>query len=144
MRFNLWGSPRATEERAFHEKAFRRKGLPAWDAKWHALSPKARDAYLYEVKGATVGAQQGRTRASVPVAQLAPVVVRELVEAGLVELGSATLLGPKDQVLPVKGAADFATRLRTMDKFRLLTTGPEGMLSKYFDRCFYVTEASGA
>ena len=71
-------------------------------------------------------------------------MVRELVEAGLVELGSATLLGPRDQVLPVKGAADFATRLRTVDKYRLLTTGAAGMLSKYFDRCFYTTEASGA
>ncbi len=60
------------------------------------------------------------------------------------ELRSATLLGPKDQVLPVKGAADFATRLRTIDKYRLLTTNSAGTLSKYFDRCFYVTEASGA
>src|SRR4051812_11344059 len=131
MRFNLWGSPRAVEDRAFHEKAFRREGLAAWDARWHALSPRARGAYLYEIKGATLGAQQGRTRASVPVSTLAPDVVRELVEAGLVELGSATLLGPRDQVLPVKAAADFATRLRTVDKYRLLTTSPAGMLSKY-------------
>jgi hypothetical protein len=144
MRFNLWGSPRASERRAFHEKAFRREGLAAWDARWHALSLRARDAYLYEVKGATHGARQSGTRASVPVRALAPDVVRELVEAGLVELGSATLLGPRDQLLPVKAAADFATRLRTVDKYRLLTTGPAGMLPKYFDRCFYTTEASSA
>ena len=71
-------------------------------------------------------------------------MVRELVAAGLVELGSATLLGPRDQVLPVKAAADFATRLRTVDKYRLLTSAAAGMLSKYFDRCFYTTEASAA
>ena len=105
--FHLWGAPRVMEDRGFHEKAFRRRGLAPWDARWHALSPKARTSYLYEVKGATFAAQQGAARSSAPVALFAPEVVRELVDAGLVNLGSATLNGTTRPGFTSKGGGRF-------------------------------------
>ena len=51
MSYGYWERAKDREARAFYEKAFRRKGLAEWDARWHRLSPEVRRAFLDEVKG---------------------------------------------------------------------------------------------
>ena len=49
--FDYWGRAKERENRAVDEKAYRRRPLADWDARWHALSTQARSTFLSEVKG---------------------------------------------------------------------------------------------
>ena len=49
--FGTWGRAKKGDAPAMHERAFRRRGLAAWDARWHELTPEARSSFVNEVKG---------------------------------------------------------------------------------------------
>ena len=72
--YDIWGRPnKGRDSKQFFEKAFRRKGLPAWDEKWHQLSPEARLAFVEQVKGpaepSSYGSQPSVPRCSVIAAR---------------------------------------------------------------------------
>src|SRR5947209_55667 len=87
--YGYWGGTRERDARAFDEKAFRRKDLATWDARWHALSSRARLAFLDDVKGPVKRQGQARDttgQPSVPSDKFPPEVVKELTDAGFVEV----------------------------------------------------------
>jgi hypothetical protein len=47
MAYSLW---QREPERPFHERRYRREGLPAWDMRWQSLSVAARAHFLRDAK----------------------------------------------------------------------------------------------
>ncbi len=144
MSYGYWGKPREREERAFHEKAFRRKGLAEWDARWHRLSPAARLAFLDEVKG-PVRSYTNAAQPSVGADRFSAAVLKELVGAGFVEVGPGKKAGP-ERVSAVEGAYEFAARARALRRHRPLGGEPLAGLAKYVEATTYggqVTSALG-
>ena len=127
--------------RAFHEKGFFRDEMPEWEARWETLSTAARRAFLNDVKGPRTTPGRGQIRPGIGRSTLAPGVLTELVAEGFVELGDATS-GKKDQILAVWETEDFATRIRGLARFRLLTGDQPDSLRTYFTRWFYDSDTT--
>lgn len=51
MNYGLWSRSKKHEIRAVGEKAYKREGSAAWEARWHELSVQARESFLNVVKG---------------------------------------------------------------------------------------------
>jgi hypothetical protein len=98
-----------TQPALFHDRAYRRGVLPEWDERWDRLSVPARRLFLEQIPCEPRAA--GIPRTSLPAQPLT-----ELLEAGLV--GSTPPAG--DRIAQHPEALDFATRLRTLRRFRLL------------------------
>lgn len=145
-------SKRKGEKRDFSEKAYQRKSLPEWDARWHALSTPARLAFLEHVKGPVRGISP-QTPAKQPSAAadlFVPKVLEELVRAGFVQVETAAdgrsrskskakakAKASGDRVFACDAIYDFATRLRHLLRYRLLATEPPGEFTKYLNATFY-------
>ncbi len=131
MSYGGWGGPQKRDDRAFYEKTFRRTGLSGWDARWHGLSPVARLAFLDEVKG-PVRSYTGAAQPSVGADKFAAAALRELVDAGFVEVGPGKKAGT-ERVSAVADAYDFAARLRAMRKHRPIAEGSAAAVAKYIE-----------
>ncbi|MGC8639455.1 MAG: helicase-associated domain-containing protein [Isosphaeraceae bacterium] len=129
--YSLWNRPRSPERREFYEKAFRREKLGPWDAKWHALSPEARFAFLNQVRGPVKNLGRARMQPSIKKNHLGPGVLEELLAAGFVELGSSRMIGPQDRVFAVEGTVDFAIRIRALARYHLLDPDQPSLLEKF-------------
>jgi hypothetical protein len=142
MRFGrIWGrQPPPVETRAFSEKAFRRAPLPAWDAKWEALSARARSHFLDEVKIPSRGQASQAAQPSVPADKFPEDVLKELSGAGFVVLGASRVGGPLDRVFSVEETHDFAMRLRILRRAHLLGTDRPGEFDKFVNECFHLHE----
>lgn len=136
MSYGGWDGPKGREARAFHEKAFLRKGLADWDARWHGLSAGARLAFFDEVKG-PVRPQTGRAvQPSVGADKFPARTLEELVGAGFVTVGPGKKAGP-ERVAAVEGLYDFAARVRALRRYRPL--GGESLegFAKYVEYTSY-------
>ena len=136
-RYSLWNEPRSWEQRAFHEKAFRFKDMARWDAKWHTLSPRARLAYLKDVKVPRRAQGPNQKRPSVKADRFAASVLEELQAAGFVEIGDSGSGGLRDRVFAVVAATDFATRVRALHRHHLLRDDVPSLVENYVRYCFY-------
>src|ERR1700674_2069303 len=105
--YDTWGRPsKGRDSKQLYEKALRRKGLPAWDEKWHQLSPEARLAFVDEVKG-PVGPPRSGAQRSVPAEGFAAEVLEELTRAGFIEVRlQKTKIKGGNRVFAVPGAYD--------------------------------------
>lgn len=139
MSYSIWGPSKAKDNRRFHEKAFRRGGQAAWDARWHSLSVEARAAFLDDVKGPARSRSMDRGSAvqpSVPIAKFAPRVLDELTTAGFVVVRGSRMITPADRVFAVEDTVDFASRVRSLHRYHLLVPEPESMVGTYLNACF--------
>src|ERR1700733_5026557 len=136
--YDIWGRPnKGRDSKQFFEKAFRRKGLPAWDETWHQLSPEARLAFVEQVKGPAGPASYG-SQPSVPAEGFNAEVLQELTRAGLIEVRlQKTKIKGGNRVFAVAGAYDFAVRVRALQKYHLLVPEPPADLRKFVDYTFY-------
>jgi hypothetical protein len=136
--YDIWGRPnKGRDSKQFFEKAFRRKGLPAWDEKWHQLSPEARLAFVEQVKGPAEPPSYG-SQPSVPAEGFTAEVLQELTRAGLIEVRlQKTKIKGGNRVFAVAGAYDFAVRVRALQKYHLLVPEPPPDLRKFVDYTFY-------
>ena len=108
--FNTWGRAKKGDAPAMHERAFRRRGLAAWDARWHELTPEARSYFVNEVKGPARNQADHAPTYSVPREKFPPHVLEELTAAGFVKVHAARSRAAKDRVFPPAVLYDFAAR----------------------------------
>ena len=119
---------------AADEKAWNRVKATAWDDRWHALTHRARLAYINQIKPPTRAGSV--TEPSTPETGIAKSALDELVASGFVRVQAAS--GKKAaRVIAQSESFDFATRLRAMQKYHPL--GPTDRLSllQYIRFAFY-------
>src|SRR5208282_633742 len=138
-RYNVWNKPRSWEEPAFNEKAYSFKDMARWDAKWQTLTPRARLAYLKDVKGLNRAQGPHRDRPSVKADLFVPNVLEELLAAGFAELGSSGSGKPRDRVFAVAAATDFMARVRALYRHHLLRGDLPSLLETHVRHAFYQT-----
>jgi hypothetical protein len=115
------------DERApFHDRAYRRAAVAAWDRRWHALSPAAHRSFLDHFKVSVFDAPPP----AVPRRLLPPEALAELTTAGLVAEQA------NGQVGLAPGAGDFAARVQVAATHDLLGTADRRELANYLVRCF--------
>jgi len=138
-RYSHWNKPHTWEGPPFHEKAYSFKDMARWDAKWQTLAPRARLAYLKDVKGLNRAQGQHRDRPSVKADLFVPNVLEELLAAGFVELGSSGSGKPRDRVFAVVAATDFMARVRALYRHHLLRGDLPSLLETHVRHSFYQT-----
>jgi hypothetical protein len=122
-------------DRAFDERGWRHQDQARWEAAWHKLPVPARRVFLQEVKAAA--RPEVRTRPSVSAERFPPEQLKELTDAGLVEVqGGAKPKGAARVFVPNE-ALDFVSRLRCLQRNRLLTGGGLAALPKYVQFAYY-------
>lgn len=146
-----------SDPRGMSEKAYLRKPLPAWDDRWHTLSPAARLAFLEHVKGPVKPQRPGyeTKQPSVAADLFAPEALEELTRAGFVttepaENGRSTAKSkPKSKskaksqsdsprVFAHKDTYDFVARLRSLRRYHLLAANADASaFLKYISAVFY-------
>src|SRR4051794_9804082 len=120
MRNNFRSWTKGPEAPDFFEKSFQRQDLAAWDARRHGLSIQARYFFLHVVKGPARRQKVYSRPPSVSSELFPPGVLKELTDAGFVEVQPAGSRGFTDRVVARPGLFDFATRLRTLLRMHLL------------------------
>ncbi len=137
MSYRSWTGRNDFEPRNFYERAFLRRSLPTWDAKWHGLSVAARHVFLREVKIHDGNPMGFSTRPSASIDAFPGFVLEELAAAGLVEVKGKDSGALPDRVFARDASRDFATRIRTLRRFCLLNTDRPGELAKYVHQVFF-------
>jgi hypothetical protein len=140
MSYGFWGRVKEREPRVFSEKAYRRRPLAAWDAEWHELSVQARFFFLNVVKGPSKKQSAGSNPPSVLTDKFPAHVLKELVEAGFVEVQPARSRAFGDRVIAPEGLYDFATRVRTLRRLHLLADDQPSEFTKYVDQVYFGSE----
>jgi hypothetical protein len=136
-----YGAARRATERgnpAAHERAFARRGLAAWDARWHELTPKARAYFIDPLKGPSRNQADHAPTYTLSKDKVPPDVLAELLAAGFVKVQPArsTTRASTDRVFVPAELLDFATRVRMLSRLDLLGAGGPGELRSYVDYAF--------
>ena len=84
---------------SFFEKAYRRRSLATWDAKWQQLSVAARHAFLHTVKLPEKDPIHLPVPPSAPGTAFAPQVLEELDAAGFAKIEPARSAATSDRVV---------------------------------------------
>jgi hypothetical protein len=120
-----------SERLPFHDKAWTRADLAAWDERWHRLSVLARKQFLNNVKAA---ASPQSVRPLNHASSFDPALVQEWRQACLV----------RDEERPrVSGfyvpseALGFVSRLRALRRYSLLNPGAPSEVEKYISYAFH-------
>src|SRR5689334_21542671 len=114
--FGWWNRDRP----AFHDTAYKRAALPAWDERWHTLPVSTRKHLLENIKATK---QHSRTRSGQPPvsAERFPAdALAELVSAGFVTVRAPVGREKGRQVALVDEAVDFIQRMRGLRRYHLL------------------------
>jgi hypothetical protein len=140
--YSIWGRAKEQENREFSERLFRRAPLPAWDARWHALTVPARSAFLNEVKGPARKSEFSRNQdqPSVSVEKFDPWVLEGLTGAGFVEVRGDKIKKSAGRVYAVEGVRDFITRVRALQRYHLLDGDQPCVIEKYVNACYYMSD----
>ena len=121
MRERFWGDWAGGEARVFSEKAYRRRSLAAWDAKWQQLTVQARYSFLHSVKLPDKIPNRLRQSAERSTRQLSACTSwtnwPPPVSSGSTSLRSAATV---DRVFAGVGTNDFAWRGRILRRMHLL------------------------
>jgi hypothetical protein len=136
MSYGYWGREKQRETRAVDEKAYRRQDLAPWDARWHELSVQARSFFVTEVKGPAKPQKPASQPPSVSVDAFPPHILKELTDAGFIEVQPARSRAFGDRVIAPAVLYDFASRLRTVRRLHLLNADLPSEFAKYVDHAF--------
>lgn len=137
MRYQYASSWSGGDSRAFFEKAFRRRSLADWDAKWQQLTVEARHSFLHQVKLPEKNPVGHGNSPSAPANDFPPQVLEELNAAGFVKIELARSKAMTDRVFAAAGTHDFAWRGRTLRRLHLLDSNQPSEFSRYVDEVFY-------
>ena len=141
--FDYWGRPKERETRVVDEKAYRRRPLADWDAKWHGLSTPARSSFLAEVKGPSKNQYDHASSYSVSASRIPAPVLDELTAAGFTAVLEPKIGATTRRVIAPGAIYDFAARVRTIRRLHLLADGQPGELAKYVSHVFFPDLLSG-
>ncbi len=141
MVFGGWG-PRsfvAEYQQKFCERAWSRKSLVEWDARWLGLSIPARLAFLQEVKAPPKPYAASSPGAGSPATSFKPDALKELTTAGFVRVQAASSAKKSDRVIINNDVAGFRTRIRALYRIRLLDPSQEKALLSFINTACYPT-----
>lgn len=130
--FNWWDKKRP----AFHDAAYERASLPAWDERWDKLSTAARNYLLTNVKSAP-RRNSNEKQPYAPAERFADAgVLDELKAQGFLTIreGIGREKGP--QAALVNEAVDFLQRMRALRRYHLLDASQPSEFIKYVNYCF--------
>jgi len=138
MSYGSWsfGTRRKEDVRAYNEKGYRRQPLPDWDDRWHKLSVEARRAFLEQSKGPTKPLSSGTLQPSVSTEKFHPDALAELTTAGFLRVEPPKLKTKPGRVFVELAALDFARRVRTLYRVRLLDPNGAGDLTGYLNAAY--------
>lgn len=131
--FNWWDKKRP----AFHDAAYERATLPAWDERWDKLSVAARKYLLMNVKSSPRSRNRELEQDYVPAQRFADAgVFDELKAQGFLKVreGIGHEKGP--QAALVNEAVDFLQRMRGLRRYHLLDASQPSEFIKYVNYCF--------
>ncbi len=140
MRNQYWDSWVGGEPRDFYERAYRRRSLAAWDAKWQHLTIPARHSFLHVVKLPHKEPAPYGDPPSAPREDFPPHVLAELIAAGFVRIDRFRSGAAPDRVVAGIGTNDFAWRGRILRRVHLLNANLPSELSRYVDEVFSRTD----
>lgn len=143
MSYGIRGRVKEREPRAYHERAYRRGPLAAWDARWHGLSAQARFFFLDVVKAPVKRQAAHSLPPSVSTEKFPPHILKELAAAGFVEVQAARSKAYTDRVIAGAGLHDFTSRIRTLRRLHLLAADQPIELEKYVDHAFFGSQLTG-
>ena len=127
----------AARRTAFSETAKQHVGLRTWEARWHDLSVHARDVFLTVVKGPPKNTLMYPSQLSVSLDKFPPHILKELTDAGFVEVKTSKAKVSAERVYATAGLHDFATRVRNLRKFHLLAADQPSEFAKYVQAAFH-------
>ncbi len=137
------GRQKTLDNRAFCDKAYRRQGLAVWEAKWHDISVRARDAFLNVVEGPLNISASNSNQSRVSVKKFPPNILQELTDAGFVEVRPSKSKTSGGRVCATDGVKDFAARIRTLRKFHLLAVDGPSELAAFVEHAFFGAHLKG-
>jgi Helicase conserved C-terminal domain len=137
MRERFWHEWGEAEARVFSEKAFGRRSLTDWDAKWQQLTVRARHSFLHVVKLPDKNPHAYSNPPSAPPDSFSPDVLEELASAGFVRIELARSGSMTDRVFAGAGTSDFAWRGRILCRMHLLDAHQQSEFSKYVAEVFH-------
>ncbi len=140
MRNAYWDHWDGGEPRDFYERAYRRRSLAPWDAKWQHLTVPARYSFLHVVKLPHKDPAPYGDPPSVPRDDFSPHVLDELIAAGFARIERRKPGQTTDRVLAGTGISDFAWRGRILRRMHLLNADLPSELSRYVDEVFFRTD----
>ena len=140
MRNPYWNQWDGGEPRDFYERAYRRRSLAAWDARWQQLTVPARYSFLHVVKLPQKDPAPYGDPPSSPREDFSPDVLAELIAAGFARIERRRPGQTTDRVLAGTAISDFAWRGRTLRRMHLLNADLPSELSKYIDEAFFRTD----
>src|SRR5438309_8159495 len=87
--FGSWDRTKTGAVPAVNERAYVRRGLAAWDARWHELTPEARSTFVNVVKGPARNQADHAPTYSVAKDKFPTRALEELTAAGFVQILAA-------------------------------------------------------
>jgi hypothetical protein len=124
------------EDPAVHERAFRRKDLATWEARWHGLTPPARSYFIDVLKGPARNQADHAPTYTLSKDKLPRGILEELSAAGFVKVQPARTRNSTERVFVPAELFDFATRVRMLARLGLLDARRPGELRSYVDYAF--------
>jgi hypothetical protein len=122
---------RRPDEPPFHDKAWKRSDMAAWDERWSRLSVPARRRYLDHVKAAAYRQSAGRPFNK--SGSFEPSILQEWRQAGLIRDENK----PRSEGFVVTDEAiGFTARLRALRRYHLLDSDSASEFDNYISYCF--------
>src|SRR5262245_55181058 len=117
---------------AWHDRAWKRGEMAAWDERFAGVSPAARRLLVEDIRAA---ARPESPPAKTPAAKLPAGPLEELARAGFVEVSTSGAKGVGQVIVP-PAVYGFAARLRAMKRYRLLCDAGGNALRNYASHAF--------
>jgi hypothetical protein len=121
---------------AVEERAHRRRVLIDWDARWHRLSPAARNSFLNVMRGPAQYQADHAAPDSIATNRFPPGILAELTDAGFARIVEPRTGASTRRVIAPAAVYDFAARVRLLNRLHLLRDAPAGNLFKFVHQVF--------
>ncbi|MHB1556845.1 MAG: helicase-associated domain-containing protein [Isosphaeraceae bacterium] len=128
--------PAAGKADSLIELALDRKRLADWDARWHRLSPSARETFLDVMRGPSRTQSDHAPSSFVSASRIPPSILDELTKARFARVLEPHIGARVRRVIAPAELYDFAQRVRTLRCLSPLSKGPSASLLQFINRVF--------
>lgn len=135
-----WDQPAAGKSDRLIELALDRKELADWDARWHRLSPLAREAFLDVMRGPSRNQADHAPSSFVSASRIPSDILDELTKAGFARTLEPHIGARVRRVIAPADLYDFAQRVRSLRRLSPLSEGPSASLLQFINQAFTTTK----
>lgn len=133
-----WDRPISGKADSLIELALGRRELANWDARWHRLSPSARETFLDVMSGPSRNQADHAPSSFVSADRIPPNVLDELIQAGFARVVEPHIGARIRRVLAPADLYDFANRVRTLRRLIPLSEGPPARLFQFINQALTI------